>query len=64
MSRRASYFTVECNTFTGTAFLCGCSPEGSHLNYGPCGAADPASPDYVGVLAAEERRVAKMARME
>lgn len=57
----SGYYTVEYDNFMGeTAFLCGWTPDGTHMNYGGAPILDPAADDYEAQLEAEVQQVGAM----
>ena len=58
----AGYYTVEFDNLLGeTAFLCGWTPDMTHMNYGGAAILDPSGDDYEAQLATEAGQVAELA---
>ena len=57
----AGYYTVEYDNMLGdAAFLCGWSPDGTHMNYGGAMILDAAADDYEAQLESETAQVAAL----
>lgn len=57
----AGYYTVEYDNFLEeSAFLCGWTPDGTHMNYGGAMILDPAADDYEAQLESEAAQVAAL----